>query len=323
MNAIVITEYGAPNVLKIQEKSDPLPKSDEVRIRVKAAGVNRPDVFQRKGKYPAPTGAVSDIPGLEVAGIIEQIGSEVSKWSIGDHVCALVAGGGYAEEVVVCADHCLPIPTGFSFTEAASLPETVYTVWDNVFRRGQLKNGERFLVHGGSSGIGVTAIQLAKSMGVKVYATAGSEEKCKACLDLGADICINYKVYDFEKVLSGEKINVILDMIGGVYFQKNIDILDEDGRLVYINAMKGNFVELNIMEIMRKRISVTGSTLRGRDKHFKAQLTEDILINVWPLMNSRHFKPLIHAVFPLSEAGRAHELMEEGKHIGKIVLSVD
>ena|SRR5690606_16636917 len=323
MKAISITEYGAPNVLKLHDKPDPLIKPDEVLIKVAAAGVNRPDIFQRKGKYSAPEGVVSDIPGLEIAGVIEQIGAEVAQWQIGDHVCALIAGGGYAEKAVANAGHCLPIPTGLSFVEAASLPETIYTVWDNVFRRGALKKNEHFLVHGGSSGIGITAIQLAKSIGAKVYATAGSEEKCKACLDLGADVCINYRIYEFEKVFAKEKIDVILDMVGGSYFRKNISILSHDGRLVYINAMNGSLVELDIMEIMHKRISVTGSTLRSRDKHFKAMLTADIQNNVWPLMHSGFFRPLIHAVFPLAEAWRAHDLMEEGRHIGKIVLRID
>ncbi|WP_134090924.1 NAD(P)H-quinone oxidoreductase [Olivibacter sp. XZL3] len=323
MKAIVITQYGTPEALQLQDKPDPAIRPDEVLIDVKAAGVNRPDIFQRKGNYSAPPGVVPDIPGLEVSGIIRECGSDVKKWKIGDRVCALIAGGGYAEKVVVCADHCLPVPASLSFVEAASLPETVYTVWDNVFRRGGLKEGEHFLVHGGSSGIGVTSIQLAKSIGAKVYATAGSDEKCKACLDLGANVCINYNVYDFDKVFAEEKIDVILDMVGGPYFQKNMSIMNEDGRLVYINAMKGSSVELNIGEMMRKRINITGSTLRSRDKRFKTALTEEVLINVWPKIDSGHFKPVIFKEFLLKDAWQAHKLMEDGNHIGKIVLRTE
>lgn len=323
MKAIVISEYGEPEVLKLRDKPDPILKSNEVLIDVKAAGVNRPDIFQRKGKYAAPKGTVSDVPGLEVAGLVAQTGSDVKKWNIGDRVCALIAGGGYAEKVTANADHCLPIPNKFSFIEAASLPEVIYTVWDNVFRRGNLQSQERFLVHGGSSGIGIAAIQLAKIAGAHVYATAGSEEKCKACLAMGADICINYKIYDFDKIFAKERIDVILDMIGGSYFQKNMRIMNEDGRLIYINAMRGGQVELNILEMMQKRICITGSTLRGRGERFKTKLTEAVRANVWPLLHSGQFKPLIHKVFSLPDAWQAHKLMEEGSHIGKIVLTVE
>jgi len=320
MKAIVITEHGAPAVLQVQERAIPVISADEVLIEVKAAGVNRPDVLQRKGKYPAPDNAPADIPGLEVAGIIKERGAHVKRWETGDKVCALIAGGGYAEYAVAHADHCLTIPGGLTYVEAASLPEAVFTVWSNVFERGSLIPGEKFLVHGGTSGIGITAIQLAKNWGAKVYATAGTDEKCKACLELGADLCINYRLFDFEKVLAQEGLDVILDMIGGTYFEKNINILAEEGRLVYINAMQGNQVELNIMKLMQKRITVTGSTLRSRDAVFKAQLTNEIEKHVWPMIEANKFKPVVFKIFAYQQAADAHKLMESSQHIGKIVL---
>ncbi|MCD0490110.1 NAD(P)H-quinone oxidoreductase [Pedobacter sp. MC2016-14] len=323
MKAVVITSFGAPEVLKIEDRPIPqISNNNQVLIRVKAAGVNRPDVFQRKGNYPAPEGVQADIPGLEVAGVVEELGEGVTQWKIGDKVCALVAGAGYAEYVAVDAGHCLPVPENFTFIEAASLPETIFTVWHNVFQRGMLKKDEHFLVHGGSSGIGITAIQLARAMGAKVFATAGSDDKCKACIDLGALYCINYRNHDFEKELKGSGIDVILDMIGGAYFNKNIEIMNPEARMVYINSMAGNTVELNIMKMMQKRITITGSTLRGRDTEFKSALAQDILKNIWPLINSGSFKPIIYAVFPISAAAAAHQLMEEGSHIGKIVLEL-
>jgi len=325
MKAVVITKPGAPDVLEIQERPVPEINSDEVLIRVYAAGVNRPDVFQRKGNYPAPPGAPQDIPGLEIAGVIEKTGSNVSAWKEGDQVCALLAGGGYAEFVKVNAMHCLTVPAGFSFAEAASLPETVFTVWHNVFQRGNLQKGENFLVHGGSSGIGITAIQLAKAFGAKVFTTAGSDEKCKACKELGADRSINYKNEDFESALKDSGVDVILDMVGGDYIPKNIRLLSTDGRLVFINMMNGSTVKsledpLDFSLVMRNRLTITGSTLRNRDSGFKAALTKEIRENVWPVMESGQFKPVISAQFPLSEAYKAHELMEDGSHIGKIVL---
>jgi NADPH2:quinone reductase len=322
MKAIVITEPGDPEVLQIQERPAPGLKEGEVLIRVFAAGINRPDVFQRKGNYPPPPGAPQDIPGLEVAGVIEQCGADVTNWKTGDAVCALLAGGGYAEYAVVNARHCLPVPKGFSYAEAASLPETIYTVWHNAFQKGKLQNGEHFLVHGGSSGIGITAIQLAKAFGAKVFATAGSDEKCKACLDLGADLCVNYKKEDFEKVLEKEGVDVILDMIGGDYIAKNVRLLRVDGRLVFINTMKGNKPEgVDFGLIMKNRLTLTGSTLRNRDVNFKAALTNEILESVWPLLESGKFKPVIYREFPLAEAAKAHELMESSDHIGKIMLT--
>lgn len=322
MKAVVITEPGGPEVLQLQERPTPEIAADEILIKVAAAGVNRPDIFQRKGNYPAPEGAPQDIPGLEVAGIVEKIGPEVKGWQTGDRVCALVTGGGYAEYVAVYAGQCLPAPPNLSLTDAASLPETVFTVWSNVFQRGQLKAGEKLLVHGGTSGIGVTAIQLAKAQGAIVYTTSGSDEKCQACLDLGADIAINYKSQDFEEELKSAGADVILDMIGGDYFNKNIAILQPEGRLVHINAMKGPKVELNIIKVMQKRLSITGSTLRARDKHFKAALAEDINRDVWPLIAKGKFKPVIFRTFALEEAIKAHELMESNEHVGKIVLEV-
>ena len=330
MNAVVITKPGRPEVLVVEERPVPVVKHDEILIRVYAAGVNRPDVFQRKGNYPPPPGASQDIPGLEVAGIIETCGASVENWKAGDVVCALLTGGGYAQYAVVNAHHCLPVPVSFSFAEAASLPETVFTVWHNVFQRGNLKNGENFLVHGGSSGIGITAIQLAKAFGAKVFATAGSDEKCEACISLGADLCVNYKNENFEEVLKSQGADVILDMIGGDYIPRNIRLLRVDGRLVFINTMKGNKVkqmegqpldEVDFGLIMKNRLTITGSTLRNRDVVFKAALTREILANVWPLINTGRFKPVIFREFPMTEAAKAHELMESSDHIGKIILT--
>lgn len=340
MKVVVITRPGAPEVLQILEREKPSPDRSEVLIKVYAAGVNRPDVFQRKGNYPPPPGAPQDIPGLEVAGIIEQTGTDVTQWKPGDQVCALLAGGGYAEYALAQAGHCLPIPerfdrrggdrrtgerrTGDHFAQAASLPETVFTVWHNVFQRGRLQSGENFLVHGGSSGIGITAIQLAKAFGAKVFTTAGSDAKCAACNALGADISINYKTSDFEEVLGTLGADVILDMVGGDYIPKNLRLLREEGRLVFINTMKGNKVkggdEVDFSLIMRKRLTVTGSTLRNRDYAFKAALTSDIQKYLWPVLEKGLFKPVIARTFPLAEAAAAHAFMESSDHIGKIIL---
>lgn len=323
MKAIIITEPGSPKVLQIQERPVPVPGDSEVLIRIKAAGVNRPDIMQRKGVYPAPTGVPADIPGLEVSGMIEECGTEVRRWKKGDKVCALLAGGGYAEFVTVDEGQCLPVPEGLDFKEAASLPETVFTVWHNVFQRGLLKAGEHFLVHGGSSGIGITAIQLAKAMGAVVFATAGSDKKCSACVELGADQCVNYKTDDFEAALAESGIDVILDMVGGDYLQKNLSLLRPDGRLVFINAMKGNPTELNVMQIMQKRLSITGSTLRSRETKFKTTLAKEVEDRVWPLIEKGNFKPVIYRSFPLQDASKAHELLESSEHIGKLVLIIE
>lgn len=320
MKAIIITKPGNPEVLQVEERSVPVPQAGEVLIKIKAAGVNRPDIAQRMGKYPAPPGAPADIPGLEVSGIIEKCGSSAERWKKGDEVCALLSGGGYAEYVTVPAGQCLPKPKEFNFLEAASLPETVFTVWQNVFQRGALKKDESFLVHGGSSGIGVTAIQLAKAIGARVFATAGSNEKVLACIKLGADKCINYKEDDFEKILEEDGADVILDMIGGDYVPKNIRLLKPDGRMVFINAMKGAEMNLSIRDIMKKRLIITGSTLRNRDVAFKSALAKEVEKNVWPLIKQGKFKPVIYKTFPLAEAGKAHKLMESNSHIGKIIL---
>jgi NADPH2:quinone reductase len=327
MSAVVITKPGGPDVLQMQSKPVPEPQGNEVLIRVYAAGINRPDVFQRKGSYPPPPGTSPDIPGLEVAGIIEKCGAQVTSWKEGDRVCALLQGGGYAGYTVIQEGQCLPIPAGFSFAEAASLPETVFTVWHNVFQRGNLKQKEHFLVHGGSSGIGITAIQLAKAFGAKVFTTAGSDEKCKACTYLGADRCINYKTEDFESALAEEGADVVLDMVGGDYIAKNIRLLRTDGRYVFINTMKGSKPlpgdAPDFGLVMRKRLTITGSTLRNRDADFKKALTADILAHVWPVIGSGEFKPVIAAQFKMAEAGHAHSLMESSEHIGKIILTND
>lgn len=320
MKAVVITKPGGPKVLQIQNRPIPVPTENEVLIKIKAAGVNRPDSAQRKGNYPPPPGASPDIPGLEVAGIIEQCGNAVTRWKKGDKVCGLLTGGGYAEYVTAPAGQCLPLPKGWNYREAASLPETIFTVWHNVFQIAKLQAGEHFLVHGGSSGIGITAIQLAKSFGATVFATAGSVEKCNACISLGADDCINYKEADFETILKSQGVDVILDMIGGNYLPKNIRILRPDGRLVFINAMKGNPTELDVMAVMHKRLTITGSTLRNREMNFKSLLAKEIETQIWPLLENGNFKPVIYQSFPLQEAYKAHEVLESSKHIGKIVL---
>jgi putative PIG3 family NAD(P)H quinone oxidoreductase len=323
MKAIVISQPGDPSVLVTAERPVPVPTANEVLIQVKAAGINRPDILQRKGHYAPPPGVVADIPGLEVAGIIEQCGAAVTRWKKGDRVCALLAGGGYAAFATVDAGQCLPIPAGWTEAEAASLPETIFTVWHNVFQRGRLQAGERLLVHGGSSGIGITAIQLAKAAGAIVFITAGSADKCNACTALGADKSINYKEEDFETVLQPEGADVILDMIGGDYIPKNIRLLLPEGRLVFINAMKGNEAHLQVKDIMQKRLTITGSTLRNRPIAFKAALAREIEEKVWPLLENRQFKPVIYRSFPLSQAAQAHELMESSAHTGKIILVND
>lgn len=320
MKAIVITEFGGPEVLKLQERTVPEISGDEVLIEVKAAGVNRPDVFQREGGYPAPAGVAAEIPGLEVSGIIVKCGPDAVEFKVGDRVCALLAGGGYAEYAAVREGQCLPVPEGLSFAEAASLPETVFTVWSNVFKRGKLAPGETFLLHGGNSGIGITGIQIAHALGSKVIVTVGSDEKGQKCLKLGADSYINYKTQNFETELQNEGVDVILDMIGGNYLSKNINILNPDGRLVHINAVDGSRVDLDIRKVMTKRLTITGSTLRSREYAFKRQVAKEIQMNVWPLIESGKFKPVIYKTFPLAQAAEAHRLLEDGSHTGKIIL---
>jgi NADPH2:quinone reductase len=320
MKAVKITKPGNADVLQLVDYPDPMPADGEILIEVMAAGLNRPDIFQRAGNYPAPAGAPADIPGLEVAGIVKSCGANAHKWKPGDQVCALLAGGGYSDYVAVKETQCLPIPAGFDYAQAATLPETVFTVWSNVFQRGLLKAGENLLIHGGSGGIGITAIQLGKAFGAKVFVTVSSDEKGKACLDLGADVYVNYKNEDFSEKLAEEGMDVILDSIGGSYLDKNISILRNDGRLVHINAINGKNTNLDIWKLMVKRLTITGSTLRARDAEFKARLTTDILEKVWPKIEAGKFKPVIYKTLPFDQAADAHRLLESGDHIGKIVL---
>jgi len=327
MKAIEITVFGAPEVLQLGERPMPVPGAGELLIRVAASGINRPDVLQRTGNYPVPPGA-SDIPGLEVAGVIEQgDAQELLRYGFktGDRVCALVAGGGYAEYCVAPIAQCLPVPQGLSDVEAASLPETFFTVWSNVFDRGRLQAGESLLIQGGSSGIGVTAIQMAKAMGAQVLVTAGSDEKCAACLALGADHAINYKTHDFQaevkRLTGGRGVDVILDMVAGAYVAKEIECLSEDGRLVIIAVQGGVKSEINAGLVLRRRLTVTGSTLRARPIAFKAAIAQACLKSVWPLIENGQIKPVIHSTFAAADAAKAHALMESNQHIGKIVLT--
>jgi NADPH2:quinone reductase len=322
---IEITTPGAPEVLQARSRDVPIPKRGDVLIRVEAAGVNRPDVLQRLGKYPVPHGA-SDLPGLEVAGTVAQLGEGVTEWKVGDAVCALTPGGGYAEFCIAPASNCLPIPKGLDAVQAASLPETFFTVWSNVFDRGRLMRGETFLVQGGSSGIGVAAIQMVHAMGHRVFATAGTPEKCAACEKLGAERAINYKTEDFVaavKALSdGKGVNVILDMVAGEYVPREVKALADDGRLVIIALLGGSKATVDLNDVLRRRLTITGSTLRPRPVEFKAAIARSLREKVWPLIEAGRIKPVIYATFPLAEAAKAHALMESGEHIGKIVLKV-
>lgn len=322
MKAMVITRPGGPEVLELQNREKPVPKTGEVLVRVKAAGLNRADILMRKGVYGSG-GLTVEIPGLEISGVIEECGKEAGRWKPGDKICALIKGGGYAEYIVVDYRHCLPVPSGYNFEEAASLPEALLTVWLNVFQTAKLKAGEHFLVHGGSSGIGITAIQLARAFGAKPFSTAGSDKKCRVCEELGAVKCINYKNEDFEEVLKTYGIDVILDMVGGSYTAKNIRLLNTEGRLVFIAALQGRESNFNIMEVMSKRLIITGSMLSPRDNDFKAALIADAGQKVWPVIASSQFKPVIYQIFPLEEASSAHKLMESSEHIGKIILKCD
>lgn len=325
MTCIEIDKPGGPEALVPAQREVPTPNSREVLIKVHASGVNRPDVMQRQGMYPPPPGA-SDIPGLEVAGTIAAIGPEVNSLNIGDEVCSLVTGGGYAEYSIAAETLCLPVPRGLNMVEAGALPETFFTVWTNVFDRGRLQSGEALLVHGGSSGIGTTAIQLAKAFGCKVYVTAGSEEKCQACLNLGADAAINYRQEDFvERIteLTGKRgVNVILDMIAGDYFPRNLKCLATDGRMVLIALQRGVKSEISLLKVMLNRLTITGSTLRPRSVEEKAIIAEALKEKVWGKIEAGEIKPIIHAQFPLVEANKAHALMDSSEHIGKIVLTV-
>lgn len=320
MNAIRITRPGDSTVLQLQRCTTPAPDAHQVLIRVHAAGVNRSDLLQRSGGYGSdPTGL---IPGLEVAGIIEQCGANVHRWQVGDAVCALIDGGGYADYVAVDERHCLPVPAQLTFVEASSLPETVLTVWSTVFEWARLKAGENLLVHGGSSGIGLTAIQLAKAFGANAYTTAGSAGKCAACEQAGAVKCVNYKLEDFEQALAGVSISVVLDMVGGAYTPKNLRLLTTDGRLMFINAMQGADSQIHISTLMQKRITISGSMLKPRDGDFKAALTAAVEQHVWPLLADGRLKPIIDQTYPLAEAAQAQDRMASGEHIGKIILTV-
>ena len=322
MRAVEITQPGGPDVLQMTERPMPTPAHGQVVIKVAWAGVNRPDALQRAGLY-APPPTASDLPGLEASGEVVALGSGVAGLAVGDQVCALLPGGGYAEYVATPAAHCLPVPDGLSLKEAACLPETFFTVWSNVFTRGALKAGERFLVHGGFSGIGRSAIQLAHAFGARVFATAGSEEKCAACRELGAEIAINYREDDFVEVIRAQGgADLILDMVGGDYIPRNLKALAEDGRLVQIAFLKGPKVEVNFAQLMMRRLSLTGSTLRPQSDTAKARIAQDLREAVWPLLRMKRIAPVMEQSFPLAEAAAAHARMESSDHIGKIVLEV-
>ncbi len=330
MHIVEISSYGTPEVLRVGQRPVPQAGEGELLIRVSASGVNRPDVLQRMGHYPVPAGA-SDVPGLEVAGVIESgdaAALTAAGLKIGDRVCALVAGGGYAQYCVAPVQQCLPVPAGLSDVEAASLPETFFTVWSNVFDRARLQAGETLLVQGGSSGIGVTAIQMAKAMGASVIVTAGSDDKCAACVSLGADHAINYKTHDFAaeamRLTDGKGVDVVLDMVAGDYVAREVDCLAEDGRLVIIALQGGTKSNFDAGKVLRRRLSITGSTLRPQSVAFKAAIARNLQEHVWPLIESGRIKPVVHATFDAASAdgaANAHRLMESNQHIGKIVLT--
>ena len=323
MNAIEITAPGGPEVLQSCTRPRPVPNADQVIIQVAYAGVNRPDALQRAGLYNPPAGA-SDLPGLEASGTVVEIGENVSDLAVGDRVCALLPGGGYAEYVATPAAHCLPIPTGLSMKQAACLPETFFTVWSNVFMRGGLQAGERILIHGGSSGIGTTAIQLANAFGARVFVTAGSDEKCQACTDLGAERAINYRDEDFVDVMRAVGgADVILDMVGGPYIPRNLKGLADDGRLVQIAFLQGPKTEVNFVQLMTRRLTFTGSTLRPQSDLAKAKIAQQLRNVVWPLLSQGKIAPVIDSTCNMAEAAAAHSRMESSAHIGKIVLAVD
>lgn len=327
MIAIEISTPGPPDVLKAVERPDPVPGAGEVLIRVAAAGVNRPDVMQRRGAYPPPDGA-SDIPGLEVAGTIVTCGPEVTDWRVGDIVCALVAGGGYATACVAPAAQCLPLPRSLDFVAAAALPETFFTVWTNVFERGGLRAGESILIHGGTSGIGTTAIQLAAARGARVFATAGTDQKCRVCEQLGAERAINYRTADFVTAVrehtAGRGVDLVLDIVGGSYVARNLAVLAVDGRLVQIGFMEGEpTARVDFRRVLGRRLTITGSTLRPRSVAEKGAIAAALRREVWPLIEHGAIKPIVFRTFPLREAAQAHRLMESQEHIGKIVLTAD
>jgi len=325
MRVIEISQFGPPDVLKLAERPDPVAAAGEVLIEVAAAGINRPDVVQRLGKYPPPPGA-SDLPGLEVAGTIAALGPGVSAFAIGDEVCALVAGGGYAEKVNVPQEQVLPVPRGLSLVEAAAIPETYFTVWTNVFERGELSRRESILIHGGTSGIGTTAIQLAHAFGAHVLTTAGSDEKCEAAIGLGAAHAFNYRSIDWvaaaRTATGGRGVDVVLDIVGGDYMARNLDALAVEGRLIQIAFLKSPKAELDFSVMMRKRLWITGSTLRPRTPAQKGAIALQLRRHVWPLLETRVVRPIVYQVFPLAQAADAHRLMEAGTHIGKLVLNL-
>ena len=323
MRAIEISAPGAPDVLHLAERPVPVPGPGQVVLKVAYAGVNRPDALQRAGLYNPPAGA-SDLPGLEASGTIAACGAGVLGLQQGQQVCALLPGGGYAEYAVTQAAHCLPVPNGFDLKQAACLPETFFTVWSNVFQRGGLKAGERFLLHGGSSGIGTTAIQLARAFGARVFTTAGSDAKCRACLDLGAERAVNYRETDFVPIMQGEGgADIILDMVGGEYIARNLDALADDGRLVQIAFLQGPKTSLNFTKMMTRRLTMTGSTLRPQSDVAKARIAASLLSQVWPLLSAGRIAPVIDSCFDLDQAAQAHARMETSTHIGKIVLRID
>jgi NADPH2:quinone reductase len=323
MRAIEISAPGAPDVLHLAERPVPVPGPGQVVLKVAYAGVNRPDALQRAGLYNPPAGA-SDLPGLEASGTIAACGAGVLGLQQGQQVCALLPGGGYAEYAVTQAAHCLPVPNGFDLKQAACLPETFFTVWSNVFQRGGLKAGERFLLHGGSSGIGTTAIQLARAFGARVFTTAGSDAKCRACLDLGAERAVNYRETDFVPIMQGEGgADIILDMVGGEYIARNLDALADDGRLVQIAFLQGPKTSLNFTQMMTRRLTLTGSTLRPQSDVAKARIASSLLSQVWPLLSAGRIAPVIDSCFDLDQAAQAHARMETSTHIGKIVLRID
>jgi putative PIG3 family NAD(P)H quinone oxidoreductase len=327
MTAIEIAEPGGPEVLRMVRRPTPRAAAGEVLVRVAAAGVNRPDVMQRLGKYPPPPGA-SDIPGLEIAGTVVALGDPPGgRWRSGDRLCALVAGGGYAEYCAVPAEQCLPIPGSLTLVDAAAIPETFFTVWTNVFERGRLVEGEWLLVHGGTSGIGTTAIQLGRAFGARVVATAGSDVKCEACVRLGAEDTVNYRKRDFVAAIrtltGGRGVDVILDIVGGEYVTRNLEALAMDGRLVQIGLIGGSKAQISLVPILQRRLTVTGSTLRPRSVAEKAAIARALEARVWPLLESGRVRPVVHATFPLERAADAHRAIERGDHIGKIVLTIE
>ena len=324
MKAIHITKSGGPEVLQLQETLKPTPEKNQVLIKVKATGVNRSDVITRQNTATYGKGSPQTlIPGLEVSGVIEEIGAEVKEKKVGDQVCAIISDGGYAEYVAVDSSHCLPIPEGISLEDAAAIPETVFTVWFDVFMLGKLRSGEKLLIHGGTSGIGTMGLQMAKAWGCETYSTAGTEEKVAFLKNLGVDHVLNYKKEAFEEVWKNEKIDVILDMVGGDYTQKNLEILNKKGHLVYINGMKSTDVNINLRTIMAKNLTLTGSFLKPQTDEVKTQIAQEVEKNIWPMFHSKAIQPIIYKKFPLAEAAEAHRLMESSEHIGKILLIMD